>query len=286
MNISLTWMNRYLSPGDVTASEAEHVLTFAGYPVEGIEELDSGDTMLDVELTSNRGDLLSHVGCAREIVAATSSAKPRTLAQPEFTLPGAGKPIGDDLKLTNSEPTMCPLFTARLVRGVKVGPSPKWLSEFLEAVGQRSINNLVDITNFITLELGNPCHVFDLKKLDGGELNIRYAKNGEQLTTLDGKTHKLVESDLVVADANKPTSLAGVMGGQASEVDESTTDVVFEMATWDPVVVRTAARRLAMRTDASHRFERIVDARTIQFAADRAVAMICELAGANSPTAC
>lgn len=279
MNISLNWMNRYLSPGDVTASEAEHVLTFAGYPVEGIDELPSGDTMLDVELTSNRGDLLSHLGCAREIVAATSSAKPRTLVQPDFTLPGAGNPIGDDLKLTNSETTMCPLFTARLIRGVKVGPSPKWLSDFLEAVGQRSINNLVDITNFITLELGNPCHVFDLKKLDGGELNIRYAKAGEQLTTLDGKTHKLVETDLVVADANKPTSLAGVMGGQASEVDDSTTDVVFEMATWDPVVVRTAARRLAIRTDASHRFERIVDPRTIQFAADRAAAMICELAG-------
>jgi len=280
MNISLNWLNRYLSPAGVTAEEAEHVLTFAGYPVEGIDKLPSGDFLLDVELTSNRGDLLSHVGCAREIAAATSAYAKRELKLPECDdLANPGAPISGDLKLVNHEPTACPLFTAHLIRGVKVGPSPKWLAELLEAVGQRSINNLVDITNFITFELGNPCHVFDLKKLTGGELHIRYARDGESLTTLDSKTHKLVHTDLVVADAEKPTSLAGVMGGQASEVDSSTTDVVFEMATWAPVAVRNAARRLNIRTDASHRFERIVDARTIDQAARRAVAMIVELAG-------
>ncbi len=277
MNISLAWLNRYLAPEGVTAPEAEHVLTFAGYPVEGIDKLPSGDTLLDVELTSNRGDLLSHVGCAREITAATSAYTRRALKLPEFSDPKTGAPIAQDLKLVNHEPTACPLFTARLIRGVKVGPSPKWLADLLEAVGQRPINNLVDITNFITFELGNPCHVFDLKKLAGRELHIRYAREGETLTTLDSKTHKLVRTDLVVADAEKPTSLAGVMGGEASEVDASTTDVVFEMATWDPVAVRTAARRLNIRTDASHRFERIVDPRTIDFAARRAAAMIVEL---------
>lgn len=277
MNISLAWLNRYLSPAGVTAEEAEHVLTFAGYPVEGIETLASGDKLLNVELTSNRGDLLSHLGCAREIAAATSAHSKRTLKLPEFTEPPSGAPIGGDLKLVNHEPTACPLFTARLIRGVKVGPSPKWLADLLMSVGQRPINNLVDITNFITFELGNPCHVFDLKKLAGKELHIRYAREGEMLTTLDGKARALVRTDLVVADAEKPTSLAGVMGGQASEVDTSTTDVVFEMATWDPVVVRTMARRLHIRTDASHRFERIVDPRTIDFAARRASAMIVEL---------
>jgi len=279
MNISLSWLNRLLTPGDVTAAEADHVLTFAGYPVESIDELACGDTMLDVELTSNRGDLLSHLGCAREIVAATSASKVRTLNQPEHANPAIGKPIGADLTLTNNEPGVCPLFTARLVRGVTVGQSPKWLSDLLEAVGQRSINTVVDITNFITLELGNPCHVFDLNKLDGNQLNIRYAKAGESLITLDGKAYKLSADDLVVADANKPVSLAGVKGGKSSEVDSSTTDVVFEMATWGPVLVRTAARRHAIRTDASYRFERIVDARTIDAAARQAVAMICELAG-------
>ncbi|HED53292.1 MAG TPA: phenylalanine--tRNA ligase subunit beta [Phycisphaerales bacterium] len=279
MNISLKWLNRYLSPGDVSVEEAEHVLTFAGYPIESIEHLPSGDVALDVEITSNRGDLLSHVGCAREIAAARSAFKPRTLKLPEFVDPTPGAPIGDDLKLINREPEACPLFTARLIRGVKVGPSPAWLVELLEAVGQRSINAVVDVTNFITFELGNPCHVFDLAKLAGHTLDVRYAREGESLTTLDGKTHKLVPADLVVADAEKPTSLAGIMGGKDSEVDESTTDVVFEMATWDPVTVRTAARRLAIRTDASHRFERIVDPRTIEDAARRAVALLCELTG-------
>lgn len=278
MNISLNWLNRYLAPGGVSAEEADRILTFAGYPVEGIEKLDSGDTLLDVELTSNRGDLLSHIGCAREIVAADESGS-RKLDLPSFEDPTTGEPIGSDLTLQNDEPSACPLFTARLIRNVKVGPSPVWLVELLEAVGQRSINNVVDVTNFITHEFGNPCHVFDLKKLAGGALVIRYAHEGETLTTLDGKTHTLIAHDLVVADSEKPTSLAGVMGGHASEVDESTTDVVFEMATWDPVVVRNQARRLNIRTDASHRFERIVDPRTIESAARRAVQLICELTG-------
>lgn len=279
MNISLAWLNRSLSPAGVTAEEAEHVLTFAGYPVEGVETLPSGDKLLNVELTSNRGDLLSHVGCAREIAAATSAYAKRELTLPAFTDPAPGAPIGNDLSLVNHEPTACPLFTARLIRGVKVGPSPKWLADLLTAVGQRPINNLVDVTNFITFELGNPCHVFDLKKLAGKALHVRYAREGEKLTTLDGKARTLARTDLVVADAEKPTSLAGVMGGEASEVDSSTTDVVFEMATWDPVAVRTAARRHHIRTDASHRFERIVDARTIEAAARRAVALIVETAG-------
>lgn len=279
MNISLAWLNRYLTPASVTAAEAEHVLTFAGYPVEGIEPTASGDTLLNVELTSNRGDLLSHVGCAREIAAATSSHTSRSLTLPAFTDPAPGAPIAGDLALTNHEPSACPLFTARLVRGVRVGPSPAWLADLLTAVGQRPINNLVDVTNFVSAELGNPCHVFDLKALAGGELHVRYAREGERLTTLDGKAHTLVRTDLVVADAEKPTSLAGIMGGQASQVDASTTDVVLEMATWDPVVVRTAARRLRIRTEASHRFERTVDPRTIDFAARRAVALIVELCG-------
>lgn len=279
MDISLDWLNRCLTPGDVTADEAEHVLTHAGYPVEGLTEQPWGDVTLDVEVTSNRGDLLSHLGCAREIAAARSATKPRTLVHPAFDDPPAGAPIGSDLALRNEQPDVCPLFTARLIRNVKVGPSPDWLVKALEAVGQRSINNVVDVTNFITFEFGNPCHVFDLKKLAGSTLVIRYANDGEALTTLDGKPRTLKPADLVVADAEGATSLAGVIGGKDSEVDESTTDVVFEMATWDPVTIRTAARRMAIRTDAGYRFERIVDPRTIDVAARRAVALIVELTG-------
>ncbi len=279
MQISLDWLNRCLDPGDLTAEEAAHVLTHAGYPVEGITEQPWGDVTLDVEVTSNRGDLLSHLGCAREIAAARSASTPRTLVHPAFDEPPAGAPVGDDLALVNEQPGVCPLFTARLIRGVKVGPSPDWLVRALEAVGQRSINNVVDVTNYITFELGNPCHVFDLKKLAGQKLVVRYASEGEALSTLDGKPRTLKAADLVVADAEGATSLAGVIGGKDSEVDESTTEVVFEMATWDPVTIRTAARRMAIRTDAGYRFERIVDPRTIDFAARRAVALIAELTG-------
>ncbi len=277
MLTSLAWLNKYLDR-PVTADEAERALMEAGFPIESREALPSGDTKLDVEITSNRGDCLSHVGLAREVAAKTG----RALRLPEFKDPApTGGDIGSHVKLDNQRPEVCALFTARAVRGVKIGPSPAWLCTALESVGQRSINNVVDVTNFISFELGNPCHVFDLAKLDGRSLVIRYAKEGEPLTTLDGKKRTLKADELVVADASRAQSLAGVIGGQDSEVSGSTTDVVFEMATWDPVTVRRAARRLGIRTDASYRFERTVDARTIDSAARRAVALITEVAGGN-----
>lgn len=276
MNISLAWLNRYLQPAAVSADEAQRALIEAGFPIESRETLADGDTRLDVEITSNRGDCLSHVGLAREVAAKTG----RALVLPVFDPPPTtGGPIADVLTLDNPLHEVCPLFTARVVRGLKVGPSPDWLVNAIEAVGQRSINNVVDVTNFITFEFGNPCHVFDLKKLAGATLKIRWAKDTEPLTTLDGKKRVLRSDELVVADAARAQSLAGVIGGQDSEVDAGTTDVVFEMATWDPVTVRRSARRLQIRTDAGHRFERIVDARTIEFAARRAVALIVKVAG-------
>ncbi|MEX0876891.1 MAG: phenylalanine--tRNA ligase beta subunit-related protein, partial [Phycisphaerales bacterium] len=161
MDISLRWLNQYLSPGDVTAEQVDHILTQAGMPIEEHKPGPGGDTILDVEVTSNRGDCLGHVGCAREIAAARYADKPRTLTLPEIKDLPTGEPIGDQLTLENRVPDRCPLFTARLIRGVKVGPSPDWLRDALESLGQRSINNVVDVTNYITLELGNPCHVFD-----------------------------------------------------------------------------------------------------------------------------
>jgi len=275
MLTSLAWLNRYLDR-PVTADEAEHALMEAGFPIESRESLPSGDIKLDVEITSNRGDCLCHVGLAREVAAKTG----RALKQPDFKEPAAsGEKVAQALTLDNRHPEVCRIFTARVIRGVKIGPSPAWLSAALASVGQRSINNVVDVTNFIASELGNPCHVFDLARLDGQSLVIRYAKEGEPLTTLDGKKRTLKADELVVADAARAQSLAGVIGGQDSEVSGSTADVVFEMATWDPVTVRRAARRLGIRTDASYRFERIVDPRTIDAAARRAVALIVEAAG-------
>ncbi|MEM0982441.1 MAG: phenylalanine--tRNA ligase subunit beta [Planctomycetota bacterium] len=276
MDISLAWLNQYLSK-PVTAEEADELLTQAGFPIEGTTPLDDGDVLLDVEVTSNRGDCLSHVGCAREVAA--MSRGERELVMPVFEEPDEAGDVNELLTLTNHEYAGCPLFTARVITGCTIGPSPDWLVKRLEAVGQRSINNAVDVTNFITLELGNPSHVFDRAKLAGHALEIRYARKGEKLRTLDDKDRVLEATDLVVADADRATSLAGVIGGGESEVSGATTEIVFEMATWDPVTVRTAARRMQINTDAGYRFQRGIDPRTIDYAARRAVRMIAELTG-------
>jgi phenylalanyl-tRNA synthetase beta chain len=279
MDISLRWLNQYLTPGDVSADQVDHIMTQAGMPIEEHKPAPGGDTILDVEVTSNRGDCLGHIGIAREIAAAQYADKPRTLTMPQIEQSPLGAPIGDELTLENRVPDRCPLFTARLIRNVKVGPSPDWLRTALETMGQRSINNVVDVTNYITLELGNPCHVFDYDKLAGGKLIVRPASPGEKVKTLYAGEHALRETDLVVADAERPQSLAGIIGGHDSQVDMNTTTVVFEMATWDTVSVRNTGRRLQIRTDAAFRFERGIDPRTIDFAAQRAAALICQVSG-------
>jgi len=281
MDISVAWLNQYLDPGDVSPAEADEILTHAGLPIEAHADNPAvvGDVVLDVEVTSNRPDCLSHVGCAREIAASPRGSKARRLVLPSPETPATEGVANDVLSLENREPGACPLFTARVIRGCRVGPSPRWLAERLESIGQRPINNIVDVTNFITFELGNPCHVFDLAKLAGSALVIRYAEKGEKLRTLDERDRVLEASDLVVADAERAQSLAGVIGGAESEVGEGTSDIVFEMATWDPVTVRTQARRLSITTDAGYRFQRGIDPRTIEDAARRAVALIYELSG-------
>lgn len=278
MLISARWLNRYLSQGTLPVDRVTSALIDAGFPIESVTPLENGDTRLDVELTSNRGDCLSHVGLAREVAAklGISLSDPlKTIAQPVAD----ATDIRTVLAVENTVPEGCPRFTARVIRGVKVGPSPAWLKDALEAVGQRSINNVVDVTNHINFELGHPCHAFDLAKLDGQKLVIRLAHKGEKLTTLDGKARTLAGDELVVADATRAQGLAGIMGGGDSEVSPTTTDVVLEVATWDPVVVRRAARRHQIRTDASHRYERYVDARCVDGAAQRAAALIAEVSG-------
>lgn len=287
MLISVRWLNRLLAPSNLTADEAEAALTRAGFPIESREPIDtpSGpDTRLDVEITSNRGDCMSHLGVAREIAAVTG----RELVLPDASgvaqaprAAGAGSLSSSSPSLTveNHAPDDCARFTARVIRGVKVGPSPAWLREALESVGQRSINNVVDVTNFVLFELGNPSHVFDLAKLTGSKLVIRFAHKGETLKTLDDRSHALLANELVVADAERASSLAGVIGGLESGVTSSTRDVVLEMATWKPATIRRPARRLNIRTDSSARFERVVDPRTIDYASARAAKLLLEVAG-------
>jgi phenylalanyl-tRNA synthetase beta chain len=283
MKISLAWLNTYLSPPIASTEEAERLLTFAGFPLESVTPIDGGDHLLDVEVTSNRGDCLSHVGVARELAAASHGV--HTL-KPPASAPKADASVQTSslVALHNHEPKVCARFTLRVIKGVKVGPSPKWLQERLIAIGLRPINNVVDATNFVQHELGSPSHVFDLAtvaKNSAGlpEINVRFAKAGEKLVMLDGKAAELRATDLVVCDAHAPESLAGVMGGLRTGVTESTRDVLLEVATWDPATIRTAARRLNIRTDAGYRFERVVDPRTIDFASDRLCELIVQLAG-------
>ncbi|MBI1190556.1 MAG: phenylalanine--tRNA ligase subunit beta [Tepidisphaera sp.] len=276
MNTSLRWITSYLPQWNGTPEQAEQALIHAGFPIESREVLSGGDVRLDVEITSNRGDCLSHLGLARELAAKLRLA----LKAPDTSAPVAtGPEVGSLLKLENAAPNECPRFLARVIRGIKVGPSPAWLAGALEAAGQRSINNVVDATNWVCLELGNPCHAFDLKKLAGPALVVRRAREGEALTTLDGKKRTLRPDQVVVADAERAQSLAGVMGGGDSEVSSATTDLVLEVATWDPNAVRRAARHHQLRTDASHRFERIVTSGTLDDAMNRLAGIVLQVAG-------
>src|SRR5690606_3339470 len=164
-------------------------------------------------------------------------------------------PASSAFTLENRIPGDCPTFTVHLIRAAKIGPSPAWLAELLEAVGQRPISNAVDVTNWLNLELGNPAHVFDLGRLADSKLVVRHAAGGETLNTLDGRKRTLAAGEMAIFDGERPQSLAGVIGGADSEVDVSTTDIVLEVATWNPAMVRRAARHHNVRTEAGHRFE-------------------------------
>ena len=286
MDASLSWLASLLQSdaggegavSPLTVDEVDAALTAAGFPLDGVEPK-GDDALLDVEVTSNRGDCLSHLGLAREIAAMTG----RPLTPREIEAVGRGPAVGEHLTLVNrcsgGDRPACPTFTAHVILGAKIGPSPAWLRGLLESVGQRSINNAVDVTNWLNLEHGNPSHVFDLDKLEGRRLIIREAAEGEALTTLDGVARTLHAGDVVVADGSKAASLAGVIGGKDSEVSEDTTNIVLEVATWDPARVRAASRAHSVRTDASHRFERVVDPRTCLPAAEIAARLIAQLTG-------
>ncbi len=274
MIISLNWLNTYLDR-HIDAGEADRVLTDVGFPLDGLEQLGTGDVALDVEVTSNRPDCLSHVGVAREIAAATG----RSLHEPTIALPDAGESVERVAGLTNEASDLCPQYTARVIRGVKVGRSPDWLVERLEAIGLRPVNNVVDVTNFVLHELGQPLHAFDLNKLNDQRIVVRRAEEGEAFTAIDSTRHKLRSDMLVIADGRVPVAVAGVMGGLDSEVGEATTDVLLEAARFEPLSVRTTSRALKLSSDSSYRFERGVDPRGVDRAAERAAQLILDLAG-------
>src|SRR5205807_859753 len=227
-------------------------------------------TILDVEITPNRGDLLSHFGLARE-VAALSEKKLKSTAR-ESKIPV--KKTGVTIASTHE----CPFFSARKIDNVTVGPSPQWLRAKIESVGTRSINNIVDISNFIMLELGQPTHAFDANKLKGG-INVRLARDGEQFLALDGKTYSLKSDSCVVADQERAVGIGGVMGGEETAVTDSTKNILLEAAYFLPASIRRTARNLNLSSDASYRFERGVDPEMVLRASQRATELIREIAG-------
>lgn len=248
------------------------------------EALGLDDARLVVDVTPNRGELLSHVGIARELAprGVDDIQLPAFPGGQKVKLPcKSARREGDcgTIHVEIEDAAACPRYMGAILRGVKVGPSPEWLATRLRAVGQRPINNVVDATNYVLQELGQPLHAFDLAKLHGGELVIRRARAGETLTTLDGVARTLVETDLVIADAERAVALAGVMGGENSEVGDDTADVFLECALFDQRVVRKTTRRLGLSTDASYRFERGVDPEGQPEALQRVIELIVAVAG-------
>jgi phenylalanyl-tRNA synthetase beta chain len=248
------------------------------------EALELDDWRLVVDVTPNRGELLSHVGVARELAPGGVDGidLPRFPGAPKVKLPcvsgrreGQCGPVHVEIEDGHG----CPRYMGAIVRGVKVGPSPEWLASRLRAVGQRPINNVVDATNYVLQELGQPLHAFDLAKLRGERVIVRRAREGETLTTLDGVERTLIETDLVIADAERAVALAGVMGGENSEVGEGTTELFLECAVFDPRSVRKTGRRLGLSSDAAYRFERGVDPEGQPEALQRVVELILAIAG-------
>jgi phenylalanyl-tRNA synthetase beta chain len=298
MLISYNWL-RELTGTTLTPLELRERLTMVGLAIDAVEEIE-GDSVLDVEVPSNRPDCLSHVGVAREVSVIDRSkvqspkSKVAEIMSPEdfmawaegskasngeaMTLNAEGK-ASDFASVEINDTDLCPRYAARIVRGVKIAPSPEWLTKRLGEIGQRPINNVADITNYVLHELGQPLHAFDLAKLAEQRIVVRRANAGEKLQTLDDVERTLDPEMLVIADAVRPVALAGVMGGLDSEISAATTDVLIESAYFNPDSVRRTARKLGMDTEASRRFERGADCENIIKAQTRCIELIYEIAG-------
>ena len=273
MKISLDWLKDYITV-DRSAEQIAEILSDLGLPCEGIEYR-GDDAVIDVEVTSNRGDCLGYIGMARELSVATGAE----LKVPGVKLDESDKSAGEFVAVQIDEPDLCGRYTARVVEGVKVGPSPAWLSRRLEAVGLRSVNNVVDATNYAMMETGQPPHAFDYAKIAQGKIIVRKAAPGERIVSIDGTQCDLNPDMLVIADARGPVAIAGVMGGLETEVGGATTTILLEDAHFNPVSVRTTSRRLCLPSEAAFRFERIVDIERVDWASQRTAQLIVQVAG-------
>jgi phenylalanyl-tRNA synthetase beta chain len=273
MRASYGWLKSYtgsLPP----AKELADLLTMSGSAVEAIHEV-AGETCFEIEVTTNRSDCLCHLGLAREASAVAST----TFHVPEITFEEGPVPVERLAGVEILAADLCPRYTARVIEGVKVAPSPPWLARRIESMGLRPVNNVVDVTNFVMFECNQPLHAFDLDRLRGARIIVRRAEPGETIVAIDGSRHTLTPDRLVIADAERPVAVAGVMGGLATEVGPNTTRILLESAEFNPVSVRRTSRALNLPSDSSYRFERGIDPLGVGWASRRAIQLIEQVAG-------
>jgi len=273
MLISWDWLKQYV-PLDVSHETFTERVMMAGLNHESSERV-GDDWAIDLEVTSNRPDCLGHIGVAREAAVLFDVPLQLPQAQPAET----ATPVADITKVTLQCPQLCPRYTARVIRGVKIGPSPAWLARRLTTIGVALVNNVVDITNYVLFETGQPLHAFDLAHLAGPQIIVRPATAGEKFEAINHKTYELPPNTCVIADARRAVALGGVMGGADSEVSNSTRDLLIESAQFDPVSIRGTARALVLHSPSSYRFERGVDPEGVDWASRRCCELILEIAG-------
>lgn len=273
MKFTYNWLKDFVNlklPPKVLAEK----LTMAGLEVESLVEKD-GDWVFEVEITSNRPDWLSVIGVSREVAAITKSGFRSQKSQVPVKIRRPEK--GLDIKIENK--TDCPYYSAKIIKGVKVGASPDWLKKRLELIGVRSVNNIVDITNYLLFETGEPMHAFDLDRLSEPQIFVRRAKKDETIITIDAESRRLDSNILVIADKNKPVAIAGIMGGKDTEVSFATKNILLEAAIFNPVTTRRARQLLGLQTDSSYRFERGIAIETAKSASNRCARLITEISG-------
>lgn len=273
MIVSWNWLKEYVTL-DMSLDELTDKLTLSGLNLEGVEEV-AGDPGIDLEVTSNRSDCLGHLGVAREVAALFGHEIKIPTAEPVAANTATAETTSIDIECED----LCPQYIARVVRGAKIAESPDWLKQRLATLGIRPVNNVVDITNYVLMECGQPLHAFDMDKLHEGRIVVRRAAAGEKLTAIDGRDYELKPEMCVIADADRPVAIAGVMGGAETEIGETTTNILIEVADFDAMSIRSTARALNLHSDSSYRFERGVDPTAMDWASRRCAELILELAG-------
>ena len=271
MKVNVAWLRDFVELTE-SIDELKETLTMMGLVVESVSESD--DVVIEIEVTSNRPDCLSHLGVARELAARFG----RPLQRPQRSEKSRGEDsiaFGIEIR----DPEACPRYAGIVLEGISVGPSPPWMQRRLESCGMRPLNNIVDITNYVLLEMGHPLHAFDFKRLEGGEIIVDRAREGESIVTIDGVRQTLSADDLCIRDASNPVAIAGVMGGLDSEIQQDTEIVLLECAYFDPLTIRRTSKRLGLSTEASYRFERGADWDDLFSALSRTAELIEEHAG-------